>query len=72
MSPFCFPKISEKMGVDLTAFPRSVVRGKIFNNVTEIQSRDLQPLITYTSVALTGVLFLVPTTLSLQEALQVL
>lgn len=72
MSPFCFPKISEKMGVDLTAFPKSVVCGEIFNNVTEIESCDLQPLITYTCVALTRVLFLVPSTLSLQEALQVL
>jgi len=67
----CFPRISERTWLDLTAFPRSVVFGKIFN-VTKIQSCDLQPLITHTSVALTGILFLVPTTLSLQEVLQVL
>lgn len=41
MSLFCFPRISERMGLDLTAFPKSVVFGKIFNNMTEIQPFDL-------------------------------
>ena len=60
------------MGLDLTAFPKSVVFGKIFNNMTEIQPFDLQLLLINTSVALTKILCLVPTTLSLQEAFHVL
>ena len=60
------------MGLNLTAFPKSVVFGKIFNNMTERQPCDLQLRIINTSVALTRILGLVPTTLSLQESLQVL
>lgn len=72
MSLLCFSRISEKMGLDLTAFPKSVVFVKIFKNMTEIQSCDLQLLATNTSMAVTRVLHLGPTTLSLQEVPQVL
>lgn len=51
MSLLCFPRISERMGLDLTAFPKSVVFVKIFENMTEIQSCDLQLLVINTSMA---------------------
>lgn len=71
MSLLCFSRISERMGLDLTAFPKSFVFVKILKNMTEIQSCDLQLLFINTGMAPTRVLHLIPTTLSLQEAPQV-
>lgn len=60
MSLLCFSRTSERMGLDLTAFPKSVVFIKIFKSMTEIQSCNLQLLVRNTSMALTRVLHLSP------------